>query len=286
MQSIADILDAARTGDLEPCAGCPWSPKAEESVGFGVSCRDHGIDWARDGRAVSMIVVQDPGDTTPHETGRLCAVHNAENPTDRTAQQSLRLWNAAVSLRTGDPQHGGYLRGHYWTNSIMHGASDSTGLRERRIMETARTHCTKVLEAQLRALRPKIVIASGAEAAKSLKSIGVMSAAWWRARREFPNGAYSEVNDRWLPDGTIRVFCTYHTAGGVVNRTVASAYEDSPSEPVIARKALALGNPGSVDEFLSTYSSLSSSLDKGMRYLLNHWLDIGLAIREAHESAI
>lgn len=56
-----------------------------------------------------MLIVQDPGDTTPHQTGRLCAVHNAENPSDKTAQQALHLWNAAVSLDHHNPSAGGYL---------------------------------------------------------------------------------------------------------------------------------------------------------------------------------
>ncbi|MDA0821625.1 MAG: hypothetical protein O3C28_04275, partial [Proteobacteria bacterium] len=83
---ITQILEAAEKGGLESCVQCPWSPIRERSVGFGVSCTDHGMNWREETKANSMIIVQDPGDTTPHHTGRLCSVHNSENPSDKTAQ--------------------------------------------------------------------------------------------------------------------------------------------------------------------------------------------------------
>lgn len=187
---ITQILNAAEKGSLEPCMQCPWSPVREPSVGFGVSCIYHGINWKEANKANSMIIVQDPGDTTPHHTGRLCAVHNAENPSDKTAQQNLQLWNAAVSLDHNNPSAGGYLKQHYWTNSIMHGASGKTGLREKSIMKAAWKCCSNVLAMQILALKPRVVIAKGTEAVNSLHEIGAINNNWSAIRHQFSKGAY------------------------------------------------------------------------------------------------
>lgn len=80
---ITQILNQAEKGLLKYCKECPWSPEEEQTVGYGVSCSTHGINWKIVTKANSMIVVQDPGGTTPHHTGRLCAVHNAAYSGDR-----------------------------------------------------------------------------------------------------------------------------------------------------------------------------------------------------------
>lgn len=283
---ITEILKQAENGGLEYCKKCPWSPEHEQSVGYGVSCTIHGINWEIDKKANSMIVVQDPGDTTPHRTGILCAVHNAENPTDKTAQQNLQLWNAAVSMKQDKPEAGGYLKKHYWTNAIMHGASGNTGLREKSTMKVARNCCSNVLALQIMALQPNVIIAEGTEAVHSLYDIGVIQKDWQLIKHHYKTGAYSEVACSWrgLPD--FKVFCTYHTSARVVNQTLSKSYDPVETENYILRKAQNLNSPDSVNSFLPVYDEPErSSRNMGMRFLLNHWLDIGLAIREKANNA-
>ena len=75
------------------------------------------------------------------ETGRLCFVHNSKNPSDKTAQHAYDLWKTTVSFDNNenvDP----YLKKHYWTNALLHGADKVTQeeLRKTPVLETAR-HC-------------------------------------------------------------------------------------------------------------------------------------------------
>ncbi len=95
--NIDNFLSKAESGNLKACSECPWSPKVIDNIGFGVSCIQHGFNWKEEGKILSMIVVQDPGDTTAQK-GRLCIVHNAENPSDKSAQHNLELWKAAWGL--------------------------------------------------------------------------------------------------------------------------------------------------------------------------------------------
>lgn len=283
---ITDILKQAENGLLDCCKECPWSPIHEPSVGFGVSCIVHGMNWNIENKANSMIVVQDPGDTTPHQTGRLCAVHNAENPTDKTAWQNLQLWKAAVSLNLGAPEDGGYLKKHYWTNAIMHGASAKTGLREKSIVEKARKCCSDVLALQILALKPNVLIAKGTEAVNSLQDIGVIARNWASIRHKFNVGAYCEEVNSWRGLPLFKVFCTYHTSARVVNQTLSRMYDSEITEKLIAEKSKKLNSTESIISFLSIYGKpASNAIDRGMRFLLNHWLDIGLEIREQSKNA-
>lgn len=277
---ITQILKEAEKGNLECCMKCPWSPVREESVGFGVSCTTHGMNWKKETKANSMIVVQDPGDTTPHHTGRLCAVHNAENPTDKTAQQNLQLWNAAVSLEHNNPEAGGYLKHHYWTNAIMHGASGSTGLREKSIMKAAQKCCSNVLAFQIQALKPNIVIAKGTTAVNSLHEIGIIRNDWSVIRHNFGKGAYREDVTSWGSLPPFKVFCTYHTSARVVNQTLSRLYNSTETEKYIREKLEKLNSQESIKQFLMAHIDTdNNSRARGMRYLLNHWLDIGAEMR-------
>lgn len=275
---IAQVLREAEKGRLEYCINCPWSPEHDKSVGFGVSCIAHGINWEKEKKVNSMIVVQDPGDTTPHHTGRLCAVHNSENPTDKTAQQGLQLWNAAVTLQHNKPEAGGYLKNHYWTNAIMHGASNSTELREK--MQIARKCCSNVLALQIAALKPNVIIAKGIEAVNSLYEIGIIKNDWSIVRRNFKSGAYHENVASWRGLPQFRAFCTYHTSARVVNQTLSKSYDLKETEYYIRVKINKLGEQESINRFLSIYADPeNNSRARGMRFLLNHWIDIGDAIR-------
>jgi len=288
VMNIADILKHAKSGTCEACEHCPWSPRLDSPVAFGLSCREHGLDWSgweAGRRANSMLIGQDPGGSTPKETGRLCTVCNAENITDKTAQHGLDLWEAAVSLNIRAPEAGGYLKKHYWTNAIMHGSStgDKTSRQE------AKRHCSKVLEAQIRALKPRIIIAKGECAMDSLFDIRLISKKWSGIRQRFDTGAYCEPNSNWLDndDEVIRVYCTYQTAAGVVNRTLGSKYEarSEQIEASIERKASELESHSSIELFLKQYNQPDNTNHQGMRYLLNHWIDIGIGIRAAYKQS-
>lgn len=276
---ITQLLEEAEKGNLEYCKGCPWSPKHEINLGFGVSCIEHGINWKKEKKVNSMLIVQDPGDTTPHQTGRLCVVHNAKNPSDKTAQNNLQLWNAAVSLKHSESESGGYLKMHYWTNAIMHGASGSTGLREKSIMKAARKCCSNVLALQISALKPNVIIAKGTEAVNSLHEIGAIKNDWSLIRHSFTKGAYKEDVISWRGLSPFKAFCTYHTSARVVNQTLSKLYDPVETEQYIHGKYKSLNSPESVEYFLSNYGDEKNSIDRGMRFLLNHWLDIGVAIR-------
>jgi hypothetical protein len=287
MTNIANLLELAKQGNLEACNNCPWSPKIYTSISFGVSCTEHGLDWKNEQFANSMLFVQDPADTTPNVTGRLCSVHNAQNSSDKTAQQNLALWKAALALKADNPEAGGYLRKHYWANAIMHGASSSNKpLRDK--MSIARECCSNVLEAQIRALQPNIVIATGKDVSKSLYDIGLITQRWDIFKRKFHLGSYYELNRSWLGNKSIGVYCTYHTSSRVVNQTLSSLYDKHSSEieKLIQKKAEELEEKESVVAFLSKYNDISNAAHRGMRFLLNHWLDIGFGIREAYKNSI
>ena len=247
---IASVLHKAELADFPACKECPWSPKKSEDVAFGVSCPEHGVNWKEINQANSMTIVQDPADTTPQETGMLCAIHNAKNPTDKTAQQDFELWKATVSLDSFSAETGGYMKSHYWTNAIMHGATSSSGLRKS-TLSMARQCCTEVLAFQIMALQPKVVIAKGKVAVGSLYDIGLIKHPWDVLRHEFRKGAYKETVANWRGLKNITVFCTYHTSARVVNQTLSKQYnEQEEIEELIEIKLKALPNKDSIDYFL------------------------------------
>lgn len=174
--NVNRILKAAEDGTHFGCRGCPWNPGLLiDRIAFGKSCCEHGLDWSSlQATAVSMQIVQDPAGTTPDKTRKLCSVCNSRNQTDRTAQHSFDLWKAAVAPVDGEVAEQ-YLRGHYWTNAIMHGASKN---ELRKQIKQARKCCTKVLQDQLLNLSPKVIIASGQVAADSLNDLGVLQKRW------------------------------------------------------------------------------------------------------------
>ena len=244
-----------------------------------------------------MTIVQDPGDTTAQDTGRLCIIHNAENSSDKSAQQSLELWKAAVSLDNNSAKTGVYLKYHYWTNSILHGVSKKSFLINKKMNSNfkadiyrrttilkARKNCTNVLKEQILTLQPLIIIASGKFAADSLYDIGLIKLKWDNFKYSFSKGAYKEGIKNWNKiNHTITVFCTYHTSRGVVNRTVSKKYVKTETEKYLKIKRDKLNKPNSVDIFLKTHDNEINVTDCGMRYLLNHWLDIGFEIRSRYK---
>ena len=162
----------------------------------------------------------------------------------------------------------------------MHGASGSTGLREKSIMKSARKCCSNVLALQIMALRPNVIIATGTDAVNSLYEIGVIKKDWSLIRHNFKKGAYSEDVTSWRGLPQFKVFCTYHTSARVVNQTLSISYDPIETEQYIRDKGSELNSPESIDYFLSIYGEPDSNArDRGMRFLLNHWLDIGVIIR-------
>lgn len=171
------------------------------------------------------------------------------------------------------------MKSHYWTNAIMHGATSSSGQRKNTI-SVARQCCTEVLAFQIIALQPKVVIAKGKGAVSSLYDIGLIKHRWQVLGHEFRKGAYKETAANWRGLKNITVFCTYHTSARVVNQTLSKQYNEQEIEELIEIKSKALPNTDLIDDFLRKYSDIkNNSRDKGMRYLLNHWLDIGAALR-------
>jgi len=273
--AIAHVLTEAQRGTHEACSGCPWSPLLLPDVGFGTSCEEHGVRWSAGEQPISMQIVQDPGNTTPQKTMKLCFVCNKANPTDRTAQNNDALWQTAVA--DTDEQ---YLRSHYWTNAMMHGASGAA--RNDHDLAAAHLHCQGVLAAQIDALAPRVIIASGKVAADSLYALGLLSSRWDAFRRGFAEGAYHEATTR--NGRTIHVYCTYHTAARAVN-TVAAPLYSPHTDALLQRKAEATGRIDQVQAFLAPYAGRQDATSRGLRVLLLHWLDIGTAIRDAAHRA-
>jgi hypothetical protein len=123
--SLGELLQIAERGDHLACRRCPSSPRNVRRTAWGVSCREHGVDWTLPTTALSMMVVQDPANTTPAETGKLCHVCNSENVSDGSAQHGLALWAAAVALAPEQERPQRYLDRHYWANAAMHSDGES-----------------------------------------------------------------------------------------------------------------------------------------------------------------
>ena len=275
MADLNTLLQDAKEGALDTCQRCPWSPAVLGPIAFGTSCCEHGVDYSSSVGAVSVQVAQDPGGTTPERTGRLCSVHNRHEPTDRTAQNVFSLWKAAVARRQ-DGDGDKYLHGHYWTNAIMHGAPKDSRVG----MEKARKHCSFILREQIYALSPKVVIALGKVAADSLFDAGFLSRRWPEFRDCLSTGAYTE--SKALSGFETSIFCTYHTAGIVVNRVVSPLYS-SRTEELLSQRIEKLEDQPAVHDFLMK-NPIDTTNGRGMRVLLLHWLDIGEAIRDAHKA--
>ena len=54
--NISNLLSNAKTGNLDACSECPWSPKLIEKIGFGVSCREHGYNWKKKGKVLTVSI--------------------------------------------------------------------------------------------------------------------------------------------------------------------------------------------------------------------------------------
>lgn len=235
--NISILLNSAHYGELPACSKCHWSPMKTHGMAFGISCIEHGVNWELNEKAVSMSVLQDPGNTTPQETGRLCTVHNSRNLADRTAQHDIDLWKATVSLDSSSAESGGFLKRHYWTNAIMHGASKEPGLRKQK--ENVRRICREVLAAQVELLTPKVIIAEGVTAVNSLFEIGLLDQGWKSLSPFFDNGAYRhEVNNWHGVPFTILVFCTFHPSVTNVNTHIAKRYNEFGTEKLIQKNQL------------------------------------------------
>jgi len=274
--SINLLLEQIKNGEHAACMNCPWSPKKSQNVAFGVSCDEHGVNWRKGEKPISMVVLQDPAGTTPAKTGRLCAVHNVENPSDKTAQFDIKLWKATVPLNSNSAEPDGYLKHHYWTNAIMHGKSEC----KRYEQELARRSCREILAKQIEYLSPKIIIAKGKLAVTTFFDIGLIDIPWEKVKEGFNSGAWCTAKQGWREiKHELMIFCTYHTSISTINRNIAPRYKEEIIEPLLEEKIKDLPNQQAAMELLDQYSNLNLTTDKGVRYLLNHWLDIGRIIR-------
>jgi len=277
---MKQLLEKARLGTHRGCKNCPWNPKVVGPIAFGMSCTEHGVDWSTDVKAVSMQIVQDPAGTTPGKTGRLCFVHNSRNLTDKTAQHAYALWNATVSFDISDSIDP-HIKNHYWTNALLHGADKEKQkeLRKSGPLESARKCCAQLLREQIDLLTPKVILANGEYAAKSLFDIGYLSTRWNDFKHEFSHGVYREEFKKSAGE-TILVFCTFHTAITPIRTHIARLYSPEVQKKLDDRLDK-YRKYQKVQNFLSKYSPLDSE-GKGMRVLLLHWLEIGSAIRAAN----
>lgn len=271
--TIAQLLSAIQGGQYPACEGCPWNPKSTGKAAFGVSCREHGVDWTVQGRAISMLIARDPAGTTPATTGKLCGFCNTRNPTDHSANHGFQLWKAAVSLSESTQDSTRYMKTHYWTNAIMHGVD-----KDSRMIE-ARAYCRNILLEQIRLLSPKVIIACGKDAARSLFEGGLISTPWDVFKQEFPKRVFSEQT-MLSSDSKVTIFCTYHGSATAVNTHVARLYSEE-TEILINQRIENLPEKMPAKRFLQQTIRLNGE-DKGMRVLLLHWLDIGEAIRRAN----
>jgi uracil-DNA glycosylase family 4 len=277
---MKQLLKEACLGTHKNCKYCPWNPKVVGPIAFGVSCEEHGVNWSSPGKAISMQIVQDPAGTTPGKTGRLCFVHNSKNPTDRTAQHAYNLWKATVSFDV-DTDTDPYLKNHYWTNALLHGADkkNQPELREPIVMESARKECSKLLGEQINLISPKVIIANGEWAAKSLFDLKLLSSDWKDLKQDFAQRVHKEIKK--LSSGeTVLVFCTYHTAITPINTHIARLYS-AEIQLKLDEKLKKYARYPKVISFLNNYPSHDPE-GKGMRVLLLHWLEIGEAIRDAY----
>lgn len=279
---MQQLLEKAKLGTHRGCKNCPWNPKVVGPIAFGVSCTEHGVDWSKDVKAISMQIVQDPAGTTPDKTGRLCFVHNSQNPSDKTAQHAYALWNATVSYDTTeriDP----LIKNHYWTNALLHGADKvrQKELRKSGPLETARKCCAQLLREQIDLLNPKVILASGEFAVNSLFDIGYLSKRWDDFKHELSHGVYKEEVTQSSGENVL-VFCTFHTAITPINTHVARLYSPGVQEKLDVQLDKYKKYP-KVQTFLAEFSPFNSK-GRGMRVLLLHWLEIGRAIRTANSS--
>jgi len=212
-----NLFEESKSGNYIHCKNCPWNPKKVGPIAFGVSCEEHGIKWSLGEKAISLQVVQDPAGTTPEKTGRLCFVHNSKNLSDKTAQHAYDLWKATVSYDV-DSKSDNYLKNHYWTNALMHGADKVTQahLRKTQVLEIARKQCSNILLEQIILTSPKVIIANGEIATKSLYDIGLLHHRWSDFKQDFDKGIHKEIS--LLPNGDkVIVFSTFHTAITPIN---------------------------------------------------------------------
>ena len=121
-------------------------------------------------------------------------------------------------------------------------------------------------------------------AVNSLFDISVLDKGWKSISLFFDNGAYRhEVNNWHGVPFTILVFCTFHPSVTNVNNHIAKRYNKFVTEKLIQKKLALFSERQSITNFLKKYSNIDANAShRGMRYLLNHWLDIGSTIRSVH----
>jgi uracil-DNA glycosylase len=185
----------------------------------------------------------------------------------------LALWDAAVALPDRSER---FLNDHYFTNAAMHGSGDEN-------LEPSLAHCIPILGEQISTLSPRVIVACGENAANSLNALRLLRQSWPEFNRSFSSGAYVETT-RLRKGVDASVFCTYHTSKGAVSRSVGPyRYRPDLTERLLAERRTKLSDQRAFDDFLARYGDIGNREHQGMRVLLLHWLDIGEAIRSAHQ---
>jgi hypothetical protein len=193
-------------GELPDCAGCPRNPQTSSSAFFGFSCSEH----LSAGSAVELMwLMADPGKEV-RTTGRLCMVHNIADPTSRNALRVLRHLGIGGGIDAPSGWYGHLaavdrerLHKIFAGNAVMHGGVDAT-------LSEAADHCQGVVEQMIRATRPRVILAFGAQATRCL----------WQIEHGSP--LHGRIDSLW--DGRPRrimgipsYFLLHHSPRGVAN---------------------------------------------------------------------
>ena len=111
----------------------------------------------------------------------------------------------------------------------MHGVGD-----DKNNFEAARSSCTSVLRDQISILMPKVIIAGGKVAARSLNDVGFLKQPWGVVRESFRYGPYREETIL-SGGGAVTIFVTYHASARSVNQTVSRLYSEAVESLLDAR---------------------------------------------------
>ncbi len=172
----SEFLQQMKYGVFSYCGGCPRKPQAGQEPWFGTSCREHHSDGTNVDIAWMMA---DPGSEV-RETKTLCVVHNLRDSTSRNALRFLRKLGIGSTIpeaevrrifRSSNPGDQWFnqltqpeqdkLRRIYPTNAVLHGSRANN-------LSAAGRSCCPVIRRLISELSPKVLIAFGGQAAKTI----------------------------------------------------------------------------------------------------------------------
>ena len=165
---IEALFDEAADGRHYACLGCSRNPQVGKTA-FARPCLDHyGI--AKNGL---LFVLRDPGASSggASHSGKLCPIDNSDRTAGiiRRRLEQIRVPSELICF----------------SNAILHGYYDKNSRADN---EKERKKCKMVLGDLIGLLQPKIVIALGLEALRSVREILL--------QREMPKPTVKEMAER------------------------------------------------------------------------------------------